>query len=126
MDSLRQTFGFLRAEHEGKLVSPTEHVYIDRSNNMDKQLMPVAMDQDDPEDRADENKEDRGLGRDVVTEDQDLAGASTGGGGASGASAPGVRRREHENEDKDEEGEEGREARKTPVPMGPSREERER
>ena len=65
------------------------------------------------------------MGQEMVAEEEESVGISTGGGGASGASAPGVRRKMRGEGDLEGEGEEGREARKIPTPLGPSREERE-
>ena len=76
--------------------------------------------------RESDDEDNRGLGRDMATEDQEQTGVATGSGGASGASAPGGRRRTGQGGGAEEEGEEGREAKKAPTPIGPSREERER
>ena len=123
MDSLGECLRFLKAKRKEKLVSPTEHVVTDEHEDENEQLKPLGEGREDGEM---EDEDNRGLGQDMAAEDQEQEDVATGSGGASGAPAPGGRRRSDQGGGAEEEGEEGREARKAPTPIGPSREERER
>ena len=83
---------FLKAERKNMLVSPTEHVTIDKHVEMNEQLKPIGGGEQGERDEG--GDEEGGLGRDVAMERQEEEGISAGSGGATGASAP---RREKES-----------------------------
>ena len=122
----------MRAEHRPqncgcKLVSPSEKFDADNHNETNEQLKPVGAggegEEQHEEDQAGEMTE--GLGRGMAAEEEMQEGTGAKSGGASSAPAPGVRRQQKE-EGAEEEGEEGREAKRIPIPSGPSKEEREK
>ena len=111
-----------------ELVSPSGESNYDCHKEASEQLKPIGAN-DGVEDGQEENanEDDQGLGHDVAMGDEMKEGTDASGGGASSAPAPGVRRkRKGDEEGAEEEGEEGREARRLPIPNGPSKEEREK
>ena len=123
---------FLRAkqvprERGNELVSPSGESNYDCHREASEQVKPIGA-KEEIESVQDENLEDadQGLGHDVAMGGEMKEGTDASGGGASSAPAPGVRRkRKEDGEGAEEEGEEGREARRLPIPSGPSKEERE-